>query len=172
MNLCGAAFLLTALLIVLYYAATVPVERSFGERYVTSQIPLLFPFYVISSFKPVTLIVYLTFAGAILVLEANKEKLMSIDIGALKISLYFLAFASGYEVIWNFLAWFSSWETSEIPLDLIANQTHEYSWLPVNFNFATKISFLIFALSLYGIRFVDELDRQKSATIQGVHRVE
>ena len=163
MLLAGMILLALACLIIAYYAIAIPVERSFGERYVTAEIPLIFPFYVITSFKPVTLIVYLTFAGVVLVLEASKNYLRNFRIRGARILLMFLAFASGYEVIWNFFAWFSTWEKTGGVLDLMANTTHEYTYLPANFNFATKITFLVFALSLHGSLFLLNLEHSRTS---------
>jgi len=78
--------------------------------------------------------------------------------------LLLIAFASGYEVFWNFFAWFTVWQREGGVLDAIANTTHEYPILPANFNFATKIIFLIFALSLYGSLFLGKLERSKPTT--------
>jgi len=158
MFLLGLIFLALACLIIAYYAIAIPVEKSFGERYVSGELPLLFPFYVIMSFKPVTVFTYLTFGGVVLILETYKDRLRGLETRGARILLLFLAFASGYEVIWNFFAWFASWQRNGGPLDLIPNVTHEYAVLPANFNFATKITFLVFALSLYGWLFLQNLE--------------
>lgn len=155
----GGLSLAAAIFLVVYYAISVPVERAFGERYVNSEIPLIFPFYVISSFKPITLISYLVFLGVVLTLEANKHRLRHVNVRGARILLLFLAFVSGYEVLWNFYAWFATWQRTGGILDLIANTHHEYTILPVNFNFATKIVFLVFALTLYGLFFLQSLER-------------
>jgi hypothetical protein len=159
MLLLGIISLVLVLVIVAYYAIAIPVEKSFGERYVDTELPLMFPFYVIMSFKPVTVITYLSFAGAVLVLEASKDRLRKVETRGARILLLFLAFASGYEVIWNFFAWFTTWQRTGGTLDLIPNATHQYLLLPANFDFATKITFLIFALSLYGTLFLQNLER-------------
>lgn len=158
----GVLLLALVAVITIYYAASVPVERTFGERYVNAQIPLIFPFYVITSFKPITLMTYLVFVGVVLVLEASKDWLRRFDTRGARILLVFVAFAAGYEVIWNFYAWFATWQRTGGLLDLLANTTHEYAQLPANFNFATKISFLVFALSLYGSLFLQNLGRDRS----------
>jgi len=155
------SLLALACIIIIYYAITVPVENSFGERYVAPEIPLIFPFYVIVSFKPVTLITYLTFAGVVLLLEASRDYLRNSRIRGVRIALVFLAFASGYEVIWNFFAWFSLWEKAGGMMDIIPNMTHAYAFLPANFNFASKITFLVFALSLYGSLFLQNIENTR-----------
>ena len=113
------------------------------------------------SFKPVTIITYLTFVGVVLILEASKAHLIRRDTRGAKIVLLFVAFASGYEVIWNFFAWFTSWQRNGGVLDYIPNLTHEYALLPANFDFVTKIIFLVFALSLYGALFLQSLENSK-----------
>ena len=147
---------------VVYYGITIPHENSFGERYVTSEIPLIFPFFVIMSFKPITLMVYLLFVSAVLFLEGTKSRLKRLNMTLTRLVLLFVAFATSYEVLWNFYAWFTIWQRDGGMLDLIANTTHDYPILPINFNFATKIIFLIFALSLYSSLFLDKLERSKT----------
>ena len=158
MLIIGLTCIALALFLVGYYAVTIPVERSFGERYVESELPLVFPFYAIMSFKPLTIITYLSFAGGVLILEACKDRLRKLETRGAKVLLLILAFASGYEVIWNFFAWFSTWQKTGGAMDLIPNATHEYVVLPANFNFATKVTFLIFSLSLYGAFFLQNLE--------------
>lgn len=153
-----------AVFIIAYYAVTVPAERSFGERYVDSEIPVIFPFYVIMSLKPVTLMTYLVFAGTALLLEASRDRLRKLNLRGTRILLVLVSFAAGYEVIWNFFAWFVTWESTGGLLDQMANTQHQYAILPANFNFVTKVSLLIFALSLYGVLFIEKLERSNSAT--------
>ena len=148
-----------AFLLIVYYLITIPVEASFGERYVDAEIPLFFPFYPIASFKPITIIVYFTFVGVVLLLESAKNKLKNRNTKPYCIALLLVAFATGYEVLWNFFAWFTLWEKQGGILDAIPNTTHDYVLLPVNFNFATKIIYLIFALSLYASVFLERLQR-------------
>ena len=70
----------------------------------------------------------------------------------------FLSFASGYELIWNFFAWFSTWQIKGGSLDELSNTQHSYLFLPVNFNFVTKLCFLIFGLSLYAALFLGQIE--------------
>jgi hypothetical protein len=158
----GLICLALACSIAAYYAIAIPVEQSFGERYVKTEIPLIFPFYMIMSFKPVTIITYLIFTGVVLTLEASKDRLRRLETRGARIVLLLVSFASGYEVIWNFFAWFAVWETNGGTLDFIPNVTHEYTTLPANFNFATKITFLVFVLSLYAALFLHNLEQSTS----------
>ena len=157
----GAACLILAFAIVAYYFAAVPVEKTFGERYVTPEMPLIFPFFVIMSFKPVTVITYLGFAGAVLILEASKDSLRKLETRGVRILLTLVAFASGYEVLWNFFAWFTVWQIKGGQLDLVSNLTHEYSLMPANFNFATKIIFLTFSVTLYASLLLKNLETER-----------
>ncbi len=162
LNLTGLILLILATLIIAYYAPAVSAEGAFGARYVTKEIRLFFPLSEITSFKPITLITYLVFAGTALILEANKKLLARVDTRGLRVIIVTVSFAAGYELIWNFLAWFTVWEINGGILDLAANQQHNYAFLPVNFNFATKTSYLVFALCLYSWYFLKGLHKEKA----------
>jgi len=149
--------LVAALAIIGYYAITIPVEGSFGERYVTPIVSPPYPFNEVTTFKPVTLITYFLFSGTVLILEANKGRLI-FGTRVLRAILITASFAAGYEFLWNMFAWFTSWLKDGGTLDLIANTFHNHTFLPVNFNFATKIAFLIFALCLYAWHFLGSID--------------
>jgi len=150
--------LLTAALIIIgYYAITIPVEGSFGERYVTPVVSPPYPLNEVTTFKPVTLITYFLFCGTALILEANKQR-FRFGTRPLRAILITASFASGYEFLWNMFAWFTSWLKNGGTLDLIANTFHNHTFPPVNFNFATKISFLVFALCLYVWHFLEGVD--------------
>jgi len=140
--------LVGAIAIIGYYAVTIPVEGSFGERYVTSVISPPYPLNKVTTFKPVTLMSYFIFCGTVLLLESNKRRI-TCGTRVLRAIIVTVSFAAGYEFLWNMFAWFTTWLKSGGNLDLIANTFHNHTFLPVNFNFATKISFLIFALCLY-----------------------
>ena len=148
MGLVGVLLLLAAIMIIGYYAVTIPVEGSFGERYVTSVISPPYPLNKVTTFKPVTVMSYFIFCGTVLLLEANKRRI-TCGTRVLRAIVVTVSFAAGYEFLWNMFAWFTTWLKSGGNLDLIANTFHNHTFLPVNFNFATKISFLVFALCLY-----------------------
>lgn len=167
MRALGLILIASAAFLIIFYAVTVPVERTYGERYVDAEIPLIFPFYVISSFKPITLIIYFLFGGIVLMLEAYREHLRRFDTRATRILLVFIAFASAYELLWNLLAWFTTWRTTGGSLDTLANTTHAYFQLPVNFNFATKVVFLVFATSLYATVFLANIDHSERPLARG-----
>ena len=140
--------LVSAIAITGYYAVTIPVEGSFGERYVTAVISPPYPLNKITTFKPVTVISYLIFCGTALILEAYKTRINT-GTRTLRVILLAASFGAGYEFLWNMFAWFTTWLRSGGTLDLITNTFHNHTYPPVNFNFATKISFLVFALCLY-----------------------
>jgi hypothetical protein len=156
-GLSGLFLLAAALLIIVYFAVTVPVEGSFGERYVTTVIAPPYPLDEITTFKPVTLITYFTFCEIVLIIDANKSRLAIINKRGLRAVLLTASFAAGYEFIWNMFAWFTTWLKNGGPLDLTANLYHGNSFPAVNFNFATKICFLVFATCLYCWNFLRKL---------------
>jgi len=156
----GASLLVAAVTIIVYYAVTIPIEGTFGERYVTAVISPPYPLDEITTFKPVTLITYFLFAGTALVLEASKNRIRWIGTRSARAVLITASFAAGYEFVWNMFAWFTTWLKNGGPLDLTANTFHNHIFPPVNFNFATKISFLIFALCLYCWHFLGTVERR------------
>jgi len=158
----GVLLLIAALLIIGYYAITIPVEGSFGERYVTPVVSPPYPFNEITTFKPVTLITYFLFSGTVLILEANKGRL-NFGTRGLRAILITVSFAAAYEFLWNMFAWFTSWLKDGGTLDLIANTFHNHTFVPVNFNFATNLSFLIFALCLYAWHFLAGIDSEQKS---------
>jgi len=165
MGIAGLLLLATAIVIIAYYAVTVPVEGSFGERYVTTVISPPYPLNELTTFKPVTLVTYFLFAGTVFLLEANKSRLSSGTRG-LRAIIITAAFAAGYEFLWNMFAWFTTWLKNGGTLDLIANTFHNHTFPPVNFNFATKISFLIFASCLYVWHFLSSADSGQESTVK------
>lgn len=146
-----------ALSIIVYYALTVPVEGSFGERYVTTVISPPYPLNLLTTFKPVTLMTYFIFCGTVLLLETNKSRLVNVNKRGLRAVLLTTSFAAGYEFVWNMFAWFTTWFKNGGSLDLTANVYHGHSFPAVNFNFATKVCFLVFALCLYSWNFLRDL---------------
>jgi len=150
LRICGQLLAITILVIVVFYVLKYPHETTFGERFVRDQIPLIFPFYIIQSFKPITLLVIFGFALWTIVVEIEKvSRWMSKPLT--KVFLATFAFIATYESTWNFLAWFTAWMLQGGLIDVLANTTHEHAGIPVNFNFATKIWFLTAACFLYAL---------------------
>lgn len=150
MRLCGQLLAIAIISIVIFYMVKYPHETTFGERFVRDQIPLIFPFYVIQSFKPITLLVIFGFALWTIVLESERvAQWMAKPLT--QVFLATCAFIAMYESTWNFLAWFMAWMLQGGSIDVLANTTHEHAGIPVNFNFATKIWFLTAACFLYAL---------------------
>jgi hypothetical protein len=143
-------FILIAAVVTVFYIIKYPVENSFGERFVKDQIPLFFPFYLILSVKPLTLIIFCLSISYILLLEDEKI-ITKLSKPLTRIILALGASISIYELIWNYFAWFSVWIKENGNLDLLPNKTHAFYLIPVNFNFATKFFFLISFCCLYGL---------------------
>ena len=169
MAVAGVLLLLAAVVIIVYYAITIPNEGSFGERYVTSIISPPHPLDEITTFKPITLITYFLFSGVVLVLEAAKSRLAGLGTRGLRAFFITATFAAGYEFVWNMFAWFTSWLKDGGSLDLIANTFHNHTFIPLNFNFATKLCFLIFALCFYCWHFLGKLESQNQARYSEAH---
>jgi hypothetical protein len=151
--------------IIAYFAITIPTEGSFGERYVTTVISPPYPLNEITTFKPVTLTTYFLFMGTVLILEASKSRIRRLGTRGIRALFITASFAAAYEFIWNMFAWFTTWFKNGGTLDLIANTFHNHTFPPVNFNFATKISFLIFALCLYCWHFLERVESEKKTEV-------
>lgn len=150
LRICGQLLALAILVIVVFYVIKYPEEGAFGERFVRDQIPLIFPIYVVQSFKPITLLVIFGFALWVIVVEHERvSSWMSKPLT--QVFLASSAFISMYETAWNFLAWFTAWTLQGGSIDALANTTHEHAGIPVNFNFATKIWFLATACFIYAM---------------------
>jgi hypothetical protein len=150
LRICGQLLSVAIIIMIIFYIVKYPYEEMFGERYVKDQIPLIFPFFVIQSFKPITLLAIFGFALWVILIESDRvSKWMSKPL--MQVFLATSAFISMYETVWNFLAWFIAWLLQGGALDTIANMTHEHAGIPVNFNFATKIWFLTAACFLYAL---------------------
>ena len=150
LQICGELLSITILVIIFFYLLKYPSEATFGERYVKDQIPLIFPFFVIQSFKPITLLAIFGFALWVILMESEKvNSWMSKPLT--QVFLATCAFVAMYEAAWNFFAWFVAWIHQGGAIDVLANTTHEHAGIPVNFNFATKIWFLTAACFLYAL---------------------
>ena len=150
LRICGKLLAIAILAIIIFYSLKYPSETAFGERFIRDQIPLVFPFYVIQSFKPITLLILFGFALWVIIIECDKV----ISWMSKPLTMVFLAtcaFIATYETMWNFFAWFTAWTTQGGPPDVLMNTTHEHAGIPVNFNFATKIWFLTAACFLYAL---------------------
>ena len=160
MALSGVSLLIAAVAMIAYYAIAIPTEGSFGERYVTAVVSPPYPLNEVTTFKPVTLIAYFLFLGTVLTLEATKGRIRVLHTRGLRAFLITASFAAAYEFIWNMFAWFTTWFKSGGALDLIANTFHNHTFPPVNFNFATKVSFLISVLCLYCWHFLERVESE------------
>lgn len=150
LRICGQLLSILILAIIGFYLIKYPYESTFGERFVRDQIPLIFPFYVIQSFKPITLLVIFGFALWVILIESEKVSLwMSRPLT--QVFLATCAFVAVYEAMWNSLAWFVAWIQQGGAIDELANLTHEHAGIPVNFNFATKIWYLTAACFVYAL---------------------
>jgi hypothetical protein len=130
-------------------------------------------------FKPVTVFQYTTFLAFAFFITSFRETLKKSP----RLELYFIigflvAMASFYEIFFNFFYWFSLYNfyglgtnldalKNLVPYNVLFNQTttqilQKSGLYPVNLNFASKVSVLIFFCSLYWIYFINNLRKNKS----------
>lgn len=131
-------------------------------------------------FKPVTVFQYTAFLAFVFFATSFSETLKKSPYLELYLIIGFLvAMASFYEVLFNFFYWFSLFNfyglgtnldtlKNLVPYNLLFNQTtaqvlQKSGLYPVNLNFASKISVLIFFCSLYWIYFISNLRKNKSS---------
>lgn len=146
-----------------------PTEKTCNEKYALNEIPVFGIIYL----KPMTLIVYSVFISWMCGLESLRtyiSKLPIILITLVFLFLCFAAFASSYEVIWNFFVWSDAYLVGggNTHMDLLYHlptQTSPTAQCPSNFVYTTKLQFLIMSSSFYGIyffhRILKSVDRQK-----------
>jgi hypothetical protein len=129
--------------------------------------------------KPITIFQYTAFLAFALFVTSFTEKLRNSP----RLDIYLIigllvTMASFYEVLFNFFYWFSLFNfyglgtnldalKNLVPYNVLFNQTttdllQKSGLYPVNLNFASKISVLIFFCSLYWIYFINNSRKNKS----------
>jgi len=130
-------------------------------------------------FKPVTVFQYTAFLAFAFFVTSFRERLKKSP----RLEIYFIvgflvAMASFYEILFNFFYWFSLFNfyglgtdldalKNLVPYNLLFNQTtadvlQKSGLYPVNLNFASKISVLIFFCSAYWLYLVYSLRKNKN----------
>ena len=127
--------------------------------------------------KPITLFQYTAFlAFAFFVTSFSEGLKRSKRLDFYLIIGFFVVMVSCYEILFNFFYWFSLYNflgigtnldtlKNLVPYNLLFNQTtmqilQENGLYPVNLNFASKISVLIFFCSLYWVYFIHNLRKK------------
>lgn len=137
-------------------------EYAVGERFVIEELVYPTPLYTFH-FKPITLFVIFGFLYWTLGLEGWRNYISKIPrLGRRLIFIFFAlsAFITGYEFIQNFFMWTSIYIKVGGDLDLLYHQLNPAMPKPVNFNFISKLFSMFFAGALYGIYFMNRLEKR------------
>ena len=133
-----------------------PSEKVRGERFVKDEIPIL-PIFGIY-FKPITIMIISTFVFWACALESLRKYIMKVPMLIKRLTFIFfslIVLVIGYELFWNFSMWTSAHILNpNLPLDSLSHQLNPAMTHPINFTYATKLSTLYIAISLYSIFFL------------------
>lgn len=161
-----ALFAISSFVFFIYIAEVLIGAQTFfpvGQALVTKEFPSpgLSPLFA----KPVTYMV-LAFVGACITgLEAVRQRLTSWKPFSLKLFSViagFLAFLTGYEVLYNAVIWTALIASTQANPDtlVVAYPYAGYEW---NINFATKIFSAFFFVSVYVVYFLSKVKSDVSA---------
>jgi len=155
---------LTALAFIVYYGLQATTNPQIGIQFVSSEWPdpAIFPYFYA---KPITWFVYFSFVYWAAGLESNKVhflKLSSRFRNFLFLGTALVAFASFYEIFYNFMVWLALevLTTNCRPFPCNPDQVASIFDLrsPLNLVFATKIVTTAFGLSMYSLWFLHRVD--------------
>src|SRR2546428_12114702 len=155
---------LTTLTIIVYYVLQATTNPQIGIQFVSSEWPdpAIFPYFYA---KPITWFVYFSFVYWAAGLESNKVhflKLSSRFRNFLFLCTALVAFASFYEIFYNFMVWLALelLTTNCRPFPCNPDQVASIFDLrsPLNLVFATKIVTTAFGLSMYSLWFLHRVD--------------
>ncbi len=150
---------LTALAVVIYGAVSAVVGAPVGESLVDVEFP--FPYFA----KPIS---YFSVASVAFFYSSTKiwEERISrwspARLSFLQLFSFVVAFASAYEVLYNFMLWGSIFSVEV--LRGILNPNIVVCCLPVTWNltFATKVFSALFAISGYAVYFLRRINKDLS----------
>src|SRR4029077_2691689 len=154
---------LTALAFIVYYGLQATTNPQIGIQFVSAEWPdpSIFPLYA----KPITWFAYFSFVYWAAGLESNKEhflRLSSRTRNMLFLVTALVAFASFYEIFYNFMVWLALevLTTNCIPYPCNPDKVASIFDLksPLNLVFATKIVTTAFGLSMYSLWFLHRVD--------------
>lgn len=156
---------LTALAFVVYYGLQATTNPQIGIQFVSAEWPdpSIFPLYA----KPITWFAYFSFVYWAAGLESNKEHFLRLSARArnmLFLVTALVAFASFYEIFYNFMVWLALevLTTNCIPYPCNPDKVASIFDLksPLNLVFATKIVTTAFGLSMYSLWFLHRVDME------------
>ena len=164
---------LAALAFIVYYGLQATTNPQIGIQFVSAEWPdpVIFPLYA----KPITWFAYFSFVYWAAGLESNKVHFLRLS-PRVRNSLFLVtalvAFASFYEIFYNFMVWLALevLTTNCLPYPCNPDKVASIFDLksPLNLVFATKIVTTAFGLSMYSLWFLHRVDveteRQNQAT--------
>ena len=156
---------LAALAFIVYYGLQATTNSQVGIQFVQSEWPdpSYFPIYA----KPITWFAYFSFVYWAAGLEANKSHFLKLSARFRNVLFLFtalVAFASFYEIFYNFMVWLAlevlTTNCTPFPCnpDIVASIFDLRS--PLNLVFATKIVTTTFGLSMYSLWFLHRVDTE------------
>ena len=154
---------LTALAFIVYYGLQATTNPQIGIQFVSAEWPdpSIFPLYA----KPITWFAYFSFVYWAAGLESNKEHFLRLSArtrNMLFLVTALVAFASLYEIFYNFMVWLALevLTTNCIPFPCNPDKVASIFDLksPLNLVFATKIVTTAFGLSIYSLWFLHRVD--------------
>ncbi|TMI19698.1 hypothetical protein E6H32_01175 [Candidatus Bathyarchaeota archaeon] len=170
---------LSALAFIVFYGLQATTNPQVGIQFVQSEWPdpSIFPYFYA---KPITWFAYFSFVYWAAGLESNKDHLLKLSPRArniLFLATALVAFASFYEIFYNFMVWLALevLTTNCKPFPCNPDQVASIFDLrsPLNLVFATKIVTTAFGLSMYSLWFLHRVDveterrNQTTATLPG-----
>ncbi|HEV2118811.1 MAG TPA: hypothetical protein VGS11_01695 [Candidatus Bathyarchaeia archaeon] len=167
---------LTAMAFIVYYGLQATTNPVIGIQFVSAEWPdpAIFPLYA----KPITWFAYFSFVYWAAGLESNKEHFLKLSARArnmLFLVTALVAFASFYEIFYNFMVWLALEVLTICPSrpcnpDQLASIFDLKS--PLNLVFATKIVTTAFGLSMYSLWFLHRVDVETERRNQTAKHVE
>jgi hypothetical protein len=155
---------LTAMAFVIFYGLQATTNPQVGIQFVQSEWPdpRIFPYFYA---KPITWFAYFGFVYWAAGLQSNREHFLGLSSrfrNMLFLGTALVAFASFYEIFYNFMVW--------LALEVLTTNCSPYPCnpdrlasvfdlnAPINLVFATKIVTLTFGLSMYSLWFLHRVD--------------
>ena len=168
---------LSALAFIVFYGLQATTNPQVGIQFVQSEWPdpSIFPYFYA---KPITWFAYFSFVYWAAGLESNKDHFLKLSPRArnmLFLATALVAFASFYEIFYNFMVWLALevLTTNCKPFPCNPDQVASIFDLrsPLNLVFATKIVTTAFGLSMYSLWFLHRVDvetERRNRTTKGV----
>src|SRR6266568_6075183 len=155
---------LSALAFIVFYGLQATINSQVGIQFVQSEWPdpSIFPYFYA---KPITWFAYFSFVYWAAGLESNKEHFLQLSPrvrNMLFLATALVAFASFYEIFYNFMVWLALevLTTNCLPFPCNPDKVASIFDLksPLNLVFATKIVTTAFGLSMYSLWFLHRVD--------------